>query len=218
MGNLFNFLRDHWGHALPLMVAGAIAVAIIIDRTRVLYWKYPMFGMKKFMEHIRELIFSDRLQDAIALCDKNTSKPAIRVVKEGLLRGTQPIHLVEQGLEIAVGEIVMQIQKRTSFLATIANVATLLGLLGTIAGLIQSFEGIATADAQQKTALLAAGISTAMNATMLGLGIAIPCMIAFSLLANKANALVSEVDQVALRVVDLLKQYQNGKNDGRKSA
>lgn len=90
--------------------------------------------------------------------------------------------------------------------------------LGTIAGLIQSFEGIATADAQQKTALLAAGISTAMNATMLGLGIAIPCMIAFSLLANKANALVSEVDQVALRVVDLLKQYQNGKNDGRKSA
>ena len=219
MGNLLNFLHEHWLHAAPILIAGAFAVAIVIERTRALYWTYPMRGSRKFFENIRELVFTDRLQDAIALCDRYGKKPAARVVKEGLLRGGQPIGLVEQGLEIAVSENVQQVQRRTGFLAMVGNVATLLGLLGTIAGLIQSFEGVGSADAQQKTALLALGISTAMNATMLGLGIAIPCMVSFSFLANRANRLIAEIDQAALKVTDILKQHQlDGKKDGRKSA
>lgn len=216
MGNLGTFLRDHWTHAAPILFAGAFALAIIIERTWILFWVYPLRGSKKFFENVRELIFDDRLQDAIALCDRYQDKPAMQVIKEGLLRGHQPVHLVEQGLEIAVSEVVQVIQRRTGFLATIANVATLLGLLGTIAGLIQSFEGVGSADAQQKTALLAQGISTAMNATMMGLGIAIPCMVAFSMLSNRANRLIAEVDQSALRVTDLLKQRHV--DSGRKSA
>jgi len=220
MINLMNFLRDHWTHAAPILLAGAVAVAIIFERSMALFVAYPMRGMSKFLDNVRELIFAGRQKDALALCERYERKPAVQVIKQGLMRAHQPVYLVEQGLEIAVSEIVLKIQRRTGFLATIANVATLLGLLGTIAGLIQSFEGVGSADAQQKTALLAAGISTAMNATMLGLGIAIPCMIAFSLLANRANRLVAEVDQAALRVTDLLKQYHHEKSPRgeRKSA
>jgi len=118
----------------------------------------------------------------------------------------QPEPLIESTLEISIHEAQQAIQKRTAFLSTIANVATLLGLFGTIAGLISSFEAVGAADPQQKSALLAAGISTAMNATMMGLAVAIPCMVAFSFLMSQSNRLVSEVEQAAVRVLDLLKQ------------
>ncbi|OFZ73846.1 MAG: hypothetical protein A3K03_01140 [Bdellovibrionales bacterium RIFOXYD1_FULL_44_7] len=81
-----------------------------------------------------------------------------------------------------------------------------MGLFGTIAGLIHSFQAIGQADAQQKSALLAVGISQAMNATMLGLAVAIPAMVAFSLLINRSNRLVAEVDSSAMRAMDVLRQ------------
>ncbi len=78
--------------------------------------------------------------------------------------------------------------------------------LGTILGLIQSFEAIGSANAQQRSQVLAQGISTAMNATMLGLAVAIPSMIAFSFLMNKTNKLTAQVDQTAVKVLDIIKQ------------
>ena len=93
----------------------------------------------------------------------------------------------------------------------------MLGLLGTIIGLIQSFEAVGNASAQERAALLATGISTAMNATMMGLGLAIPCMLAFSYLMNRANRLNADLDQSAIRTLDLLKQrYFSVDADGKK--
>ena len=79
------------------------------------------------------------------------------------------------------------VSQRIGYLAMIANVATLFGLLGTIGGLISSFEAVASADAATKQSLLASGISVSMNATMLGLAVAIPAMIAFSILNSRAR-------------------------------
>jgi hypothetical protein len=114
--------------------------------------------------------------------------------------------MIEDGLRIATHEAQSLVQKRIGYLATIANVSTLLGLFGTILGLIHSFEAVGHADAQQKSALLSAGISTAMNATLLGLGVAIPCMIAYSFLVNRANQLTSQIEDASLKTMDLLKQ------------
>ena len=88
----------------------------------------------------------------------------------------------------------------------LANVATLLGLFGTIAGLVTSFQAIGTSDAQERAELLAIGISQAMYATMLGLGVAIPCMVGFSFLMNKTNKLLSEVETSAVQILDIIKQ------------
>ena len=206
MGEYFEFIRTNFWHVAPLLLAGTFAVAIIIERVRALFQVYPIRNPESFFEKITDLVMVGKLGDAIAVCDRYPNKPAAKVAKQALLRAHQPENLIEQGLTLAVGEAIQVITRRTSFLSTIANVSTLLGLFGTIAGLIHSFEAVGHADPQQKSALLAAGISSAMNATMLGLAIAIPCMVAFSFLINRTNRLVAEVDHSAVRTLDILKQ------------
>lgn len=206
MGNLSEFLKTNLSHVAPILIAGAFALVIMIERAKALLLTYPLPNTSKFFEKLRDMVLADRIAEALALCDKYDQSPVAQVAREALLRINQPESLIEHGLEIVASESSQKIQRRTSFLATIANVSTLLGLFGTIAGLIHSFEAVGHADAQQKSALLAAGISTAMNATMLGLGVAIPCMIAFSFLMNRTNRLNAEIEQAAVRSLDLVKQ------------
>lgn len=206
MGNIVEFLKDNFLHVAPILVAGAFGVAIILERMRALLVVYPIANNSSFMDKIRDHVMANRLAEAITLCEKYRAKPVARVVKQALMRAHQPESLIEDGLEIAVGEAHEQIQNRTPYIATIANVSTLLGLFGTIIGLIHSFEAVGTANAQQKAALLAAGISTAMNATMLGLAVAIPCMVFFSFLMNRTNRLTAQVDQTAVKILDIIKQ------------
>jgi biopolymer transport protein ExbB len=210
MGKFTDFILNNLSHVLPIIIAGIFAVAIIIERVKMVFFTYPLAGRSKFYHRIRELVMADKVQDAISLCDQYPQKPAAQVMKEGLLRAHLPEQMVNDGLNIVVGEWVENISKRTAFLSMIANVATLLGLFGTIAGLIQSFEAVGTANPQEKSALLAAGISTAMNATMMGLGVAIPAMVAFSFIMNRTNRMVSELDQCTLETLDIIRQRAYG--------
>lgn len=205
MSDFLEFIKTSFWHVSPILAAAVIAVAIVIERTRALYSAYPIKDMEGFFERVGMLVSNGKIADAVAVCDKFPLKPAAQVTKQGLLRAHQPEELIESGLTIEVGKAAQVIQNRTAFLSTIANVATLFGLFGTIAGLIHSFQAVGHADPQQKSALLAAGISQAMNATMLGLAVAIPCMVAFSLLASRTNKLIAEVDSAAVRVLDLLR-------------
>jgi biopolymer transport protein ExbB len=215
--SLFEFLRTNFFHVAPILIVGAIAAAITLERTWALLFHYPMKHVPQFFDKLRDLIMADKLAEAISLCDRYKTKPVAHVVREALLRAHQPEPLIQDGLEIAVSEASEQITKRTSYLSSIANVSTLLGLFGTIVGLIRSFEAVGTAAAQQRSSLLAAGISTAMNATMLGLAVAIPCMIAFSFLMNRTNRLNSEVDRSAVRILDLINQRFYSSDDSGKS-
>jgi len=206
MSSILKFVIENFAHVFPILLAGAIGLIIILERTIALVFSYPVNAFDSFFDRVRVLIMKDRIPEAIALCERMREKPVARVVREGLIRANQPEQLIEHGLQIAVAEATDRIQARTSFLGTIANVATLFGLLGTIIGLVQSFEAVGAASAQSRSTMLANGISTAMNATMLGLGVAIPCMIAFSYLMSRQNRLVSQVDQAAVRTLDLLQQ------------
>ncbi len=210
MGKFSEFLLGNWSHVLPILLAAIFAVAIVIERVKMVFYTYPLAGRAKFYHRIRELVMADKIQDAISLCEQYPQKPAAQVAKEGLLRAHLPEQMVGDGLNIVVGEWIENISKRTAFLSMIANVATLLGLFGTIAGLIQSFEAVGTANPQEKSALLAAGISTAMNATMLGLGVAIPAMVAFSFIMNRTNRMVNELDQCSLETIDIIRQRAYG--------
>ncbi|MBI2712464.1 MAG: MotA/TolQ/ExbB proton channel family protein, partial [Bdellovibrio sp.] len=188
--NLFEFIKDNLFHVLPILIVGGFGLAIIIERFRALYQAYPISNPDDFFNTITNFVMAGKLREATEHCDRYSSKPVARVVKTALLRAHLPETVIEDGLQVATSEASQTIQKRTGFLATIANVATLLGLLGTIAGLIHSFEAVGHADAQQKAALLSAGIATAMNATMMGLGVAIPCMLAFSLYTSRSNKMI----------------------------
>ena len=91
-------------------------------------------------------------------------------------------------------------EKRTHYLSRIATVATLLGLVGTIIGRIQSFQAVACADSSQKAALLSAGISVAMNTTAFGLIVAIPCMVCHSYIQSRTNAIIDEINENVARI------------------
>jgi biopolymer transport protein ExbB len=215
MNGLGQFIQEHFAHVAPILAAGAIALVITFERLVALMWSYPLERPRAFYDKIRNLVLNERISEAVAYCERHRSKPAANIVREGLLRAHQPESVIAHGLEIAVGEAHEKIGARTAFLATIANVATLLGLFGTIMGLIQSFDAVGSANAQQRSALLAAGISTAMNATMLGLAVAIPCMIIYSYLTNRTNKLNAEAERAAVRVMDFIKQryFAGGHHD-----
>ncbi len=206
MASLIKFCIDHFSHVFPILASGAIGIVIAVERFIALTASYPIGSVDGFFERLRGLIMRDQINEAIALCERHRSKPAARIVREGLMRAHQPEDMIAGGLEIATSQATERIQNRTAYLGTIANVATLFGLLGTIIGLVQSFEAVGAANAQERSALLAQGISTAMNATMLGLGVAIPCMLAFAFLMNRTNKLTSEIEQAALRTMDILRQ------------
>lgn len=205
MGNFFEFLQGNFFHVAPIFLVGCFAIAITIDRVSNVVFKYPLNQTKAFFDKTRDLVMSDRIAEAIAFCDNYKDKLVAQVVREALLRAHEPEVMIEDGLEIAITDATLKVQKRTPFLATIANVATLLGLFGTIVGLIHSFEAVGSVSAQQRAALLSSGISTAMNSTMLGLAVAIPCMVAYSYLMNHSNRLVVELDQAAVRILDLIR-------------
>ena len=206
MISIIEFIKTDFGHVWPILLAGAGALIIIFERSWALFKAYPISNQSAYFDRIRELVLADEIGEAVALCDKKAHKPVAQVVKSALLRAHQPESLIENGLDLAVEDASQKLQKRTNFLVMISNVAVLLGLLGTILGLVTSFAAIGEVDADQKTSMLAKGISQALNATMLGLGVAIPAMVAFSFLMNRTNKMVSEVETAAVRILDIFKQ------------
>lgn len=204
--NMIQFLIHHFLQMLPLIILAGLAVAVIAERTMALYWVYPLRNSSKFFDSVRSAIMADRTGEAIAQCERYGYKPVAYVVKQGLIRAHHPKEVIEDGLAIATGEAIDRVRARTGYLSMIANVSTLLGLIGTIFGLVRSFEAVGGANAQERSALLAQGISMSMNHTLWGLCIAVPCMIAFSFLTNRSNRIKAELERAAVRTIDIVKQ------------
>jgi biopolymer transport protein ExbB/TolQ len=116
---------------------------------------------------------------------------------------------VEMAMEESLMEAVPRLEKRTPYLAILANVATLLGLLGTIIGLIDAFSAVSNADPSEKGNLLSASISVAMNTTAFGLIAAIPLLLVHALLQNKTTEIVDSLEMAAVKVLNLIRQPDN---------
>jgi len=112
-------------------------------------------------------------------------------------------------------EIVPQLEKRTHYLATLANVATLLGLLGTVSGLIHAFSAVATANPAEKANLLSASISEAMNCTAFGLMTAVPILVVHAFLQSKTTGLSDGLETVAIRFLNALAAHQAARAQSR---
>ncbi|MFT6905714.1 MAG: biopolymer transport protein ExbB, partial [Oleiphilaceae bacterium] len=135
------------------------------------------------------------------------SKSAMaNMIGAGLLRlgRRQPREEIEYAMEEGLLETMPRLEKRTQYLATLANVSTLLGLLGTIIGLIAAFTAVASADPAQKASLLSQSISVAMNTTAFGLIAAIPLLLIHSILQTKTNEIVDSFEMAGIKVMNLL--------------
>jgi len=152
-----------------------------------------------FVNRVLEFIQRDNTRSAMEFCNmSNAVLP--RITRAGLEEAGKSPAEIQNAFELAALAEIPKLEKRTQYLSTIANISTLLGLLGTIFGLITSFEAVATADASMKASLLSGGISQAMNTTAFGLIAAIPCMIGYSIIQEKTNELIDEINQSVARV------------------
>lgn len=195
---------------IPIAIALAVSVALVLERL-VRLFQLNVDGAS-FMFEIQKYILANDLDGAIRVCNGAGRAALPKVVKAGLQRASREDEQIQNAIDAASLEMIPKLERRLNYLALIANISTLLGLLGTINGLIRSFAAIAAADPAQRQAILSAGISEAMNATAFGLITAIFTMIAHSILSTKANKILEDIDEFGVKLMDLLsaRKYRPG--------
>lgn len=215
MQGLVGFFQSGGQWMVPIAISLAISVAFTVDRVVRLFFQYHVDGAS-FMFEVQKYILANDLDGAIRLCNGSGNAALPRVIKAGLQRASRTEDQIQNAIDAASLEVIPKLEKRLSYLALIANISTLLGLLGTISGLISAFAAISLADPAQRQAILSHGISEAMSATAFGLITAIFSMIAHSILSNKANRILEEIDEFGVKLLDLLsaRKYRHSSQKG----
>lgn len=187
----------------PILGMSIVGAAVVVERFIFLFFKYNING-NAFMAQIQKLVMANNIDRAIKLCNAAPSAALPKVIKSGLTRANKGELEIQNAVEEATLEVVPSIQKRTNSLQAVANLATLLGLLGTVIGLIQAFAAVAAAAPDQKAAMLTKSISIAMNTTAFGLMVAIPVMGCHVILSGLTKKIIDEIDQYSVKLENLL--------------
>ncbi len=180
----------------------AIVLAIIAERFVYILTKYRV-NSAEFMAQIRKLVQAGNIDRAIKLCEA-APLPLLQVVKAGLSQVNRGDEAVIASMEERMSELIPDLEKRVAALWTMANIATLVGLLGTISGLIRAFGAVAYAPPAQRASLLAGGISEAMWNTALGLGIAVLCMIFHLIIHGMVKKIKQDMERSTMKLENLL--------------
>ncbi len=206
---IFNFFAHGGFWMWPIFAAQMASIAIVVDRVYALYIQRKI-GQGNFIKDIEDDIKRGDLQNAYHKAQRASSDTALGTVAAV---GTQAaLHMGgREEIQAKMDEVLLaenaRLQKRTVYLAMLGNIGTLLGLLGTIVGMIRSFAAISNADPVQRAAILASGISEAMNATAYGLMMAIPTLVLYTILQSRSQKLYEELNQGALKVFNLLSYH-----------
>lgn len=187
----------------PILIVMAIGLAISIER--FVYLSRVQSKTNKVWRNIVPMLKADDSPRAAKSVERDSSPLAV-VLQYGFARQQKGAsrEIVEASMEEGIMEVVPQLEQRTHYLATLANIATLLGLLGTIIGLIQAFTAVANADPGEKANLLSASISVAMNTTAFGLMAAIPLLLFHSFLATRTTKLVDNIEMAAVKCLNIM--------------
>lgn len=202
--NMIKFIQagDLWVY--PILVAMVAGLAIALERW--LFLRSVTKNNSVLWDNVFPLLSKGQFKGALDLV-KNSDMPVARILTHGINRtmSARRHEDVELALEEGLMETMPRIEKRTNYISTIANVSTLLGLLGTIMGLIDAFAAVASADPAQKADLLSKSVSVAMNTTALGLISAIPLMLLYAYLQSKTNEVVESLEMVNVKFLNILR-------------
>lgn len=197
----------HGGIWMYIVLAVAIFVAVIaIERTVQLFFNFNI-DKEKFVNNVERSILAGDLNGAVNYCSDRKS-PLNNIVKAGIIavmnKGKDAE--VQTAMDVAALREIPKIERRTPFLPLLANVATLIGLLATVWGLITSFQGVAGVDPAQKSALLAKGVSEAMLGTAFGLVVAIPALVIGAFLTSKTQQIIDDIHEISVATLNLILQ------------
>jgi len=187
----------------PIVVVLALGVAIAVER--YIYLTAARATNQRVWKQVMPLLMDGKYGQAVAITEKSKSALS-RILRYGLDRADSKTRRddVEVAMEEGLMETVPRLEKRTHYLATFANIATLLGLLGTIMGLIQAFTAVANANPAEKADMLSASISVAMNTTAFGLMAAIPLLLIYTVLQTKTTELVDSLEMASVKFLNIL--------------
>lgn len=186
------------------LVVSAVVVTIIIERAAFQLGRYRV-NSREFFAQIKKLVAAGNIDRAIKLCDAS-DYPILQLVKSGLTHANKGADEIDAALSEKLSELKPQVEKRVAALWSLANISTLVGLIGTVSGLITTFSSIAVPGLSQadKQRMLSNGIAEAMYNTAFGLGIAVVCMIAHVLLHTRSKNIQHDLESTTERVFNLL--------------
>jgi biopolymer transport protein ExbB/TolQ len=194
------FEEGGWG-MWPILFWSVITIAIIVERAIYLY--RSSINKEVFLATMQKCILAGDIGRAIKLCSA-AQAPLARIVKAGLMKVNRPDNEVQAAMDEQALHEMPKIEHRTGYLAMLANLAMLSGLLGTVTGLIKSFGAVAGVDPSAKATMLAKGISEAMNCTAFGLIVAIMGLIGFAWLNGKTQGLSDDIHEATVQVLNLV--------------
>jgi biopolymer transport protein ExbB len=195
-----HFEEGGWG-MYPILFWQVLSIGIIVERAIYVY--KASINKDVFLATMQKCILAGDVGRAIKMCSA-ANAPLARIVKAGLMKVNRPDAEVQASMDEAALRELPKLEHRTPYLALLANLAMLSGLLGTVSGLIVAFGAVANADASSKATMLAKGISEAMNCTAFGLIAAIVALLGFALLNGKTQQLLDDINSATVQVVNLV--------------
>jgi len=190
----------------PILIVFAVGVSIATER----YIKLMSVRIqnKKVWEDVHPILETGEFDKARGVLKEDQSAIGgllnMGLARQGSVRRRDDIEIA---MEESMMEIIPQLEKRTPYVALFSNIATLLGLLGTIMGLIEAFTAVANADPAEKADLLSASISVAMNTTAFGLMVAIPLLIVHANLSSKTTEIVDSLEMASVKTLNLIADF-----------
>ncbi len=201
-------VRFNEGGPFMWIILGVLAVACAVALERFIFYVFVCrTNGAKAVSLIAKAINEGKPQEAEQITNRRKA-PVDVLLATAVDRFRQGMseQEIREGVEEAAIREVPKMSQRLNYLALFANIATLLGLLGTIAGLQVSFSSLAAVEASKKAGLLAQGISQAMNTTAFGLIVAVPCMVLYTILNNTQLRLTKDLDEAVVRLMNYLKK------------
>src|SRR5271154_4666313 len=203
MAGLWKHFKDgSWG-MYPIVIVSIFSIGIIIERALYLYG--ASINKDVFLATMQKCILAGDVAKAVKMCSA-ANAPLARIVQAGLIKVNRPDEEVQAAMDESALREIPRIAKNTAYLALLANLSMLSGLLGTVSGLITSFGAVSgeSVDPSQKARILAEGISEAMNCTAFGLIVALMGLIGFAVLNGKTQTLEDDINEASVQVLNLV--------------
>jgi biopolymer transport protein ExbB len=210
MDTFIRFFQDGGTFMYPIAIVLVVGLAIAVERWLVL--SSAKSSNRQAFNRILPLLQKKDYPGVINL-SRTTSAPIARIIAAGVARMAQSPRRddIELAMEEGVMEAMPRLERRTAYLATLANISTLLGLLGTIIGLIAAFTAVASADPTEKAALLSSSIAVAMNTTAFGLIAAIPLLVFHAMLQSKTTEIIDSLEMAGVKCLNLISHVQEAR-------
>jgi biopolymer transport protein ExbB len=184
-----------------LLLGSVIAVAVFVER--VILFHRSSINVDRFLKGISNLLRLGRYEEALERCDESYG-PVVRVVQAAIIKRKLPKPELREIVQEVAQLQVPRLESNISLLATVGYVSPLLGLLGTVIGMIKAFQQLNTAMGAAPISALAGGIWEALVTTAFGLVVAIPAYVAYNYLASRLNQMVTDMERCGIEIVQIL--------------